>query len=223
MMRVFMRDMLVSFGVCAVIGAILVLASIASAQEWRRTPVEGAMLARIIVSERSAVLRERDAASVDASEFDWFASVVINNRDRFPRARSWLAIMGELSPHVTMRKPTTTARQEWTSTLVGCTERQPAGWIRERDGKWDIYALRWQSFCIDIRDRWVRGDFEVHEDAIAWGSVDDSKRRMCRPKNPLCLLHHFSGGNLFFALAGSAACRDEVQESFVEAHCEGRR
>ncbi len=191
---------------------------------WPRTLVQGAMLARIVVSERSEVLRGDD---FDRAEIDWLASVVINNGPRFRSARSWLDVMRKLSPHVTQAAPPTRPRHEWTSTLYGCTEAQPTGWVRERDGNWDSYALRWQSFCLDVRDRWVRGEFVHNADAFKWGNIDDSRKHICAASSPFCPLAAFVGvngrTNVFFGFTGSPSCSAAVRESFVEAHCEGRR
>lgn len=186
---------------------------------WKRTKAQGALLARIIVSERSAVLRGSD---YDPAELDLFASVVINNRDRFANAHGWIDVMGRLSPHVALLEPPTRPRQEWTSTLHGCTEAKPGGWVDERDGDWRIYSLAWQSFCLDVRDRWVADQWQHADGVVAWGNIADSKRQLCRKVKRLCLVQHFADGNLFFGRAGDPACNLAAQESFVEAHCEGR-
>lgn len=192
---------------------------------WRRTAAQGAMLARVIVSERSDVLRSDD---YDHGEIDLFASVVLNNRGLLKKARGWLDVLGELAPHVTRRREPTKPRHLWTSTLVGCTEAQPSGWVSERDGDWRIYQLRWQSFCLDVRDRWIRGQFTLTSDVIAWGNLEDSQRHICgRSARNLCPVALVVGAkdriNVFFAFVGDAACSDALREAFVEEHCEGRR
>ena len=224
-------DALTTFGVCVLLGTVLLLASIAFAQSipnteraaWRRTAAQGQALARIIASERSEVLRV--GVRFDASELDLFASVVLNNRGSYSAAHGWLDVMSHLSPHVTMRRPPTRPRHEWTSTLVGCTAAQPSGWVSERDGNWNQYARQWQSLCLDIQDRWVRGEFVITPGVIAWGNIDDAKRHLCkRSSRNLCPVAMFVGANdranVWFARNGDDVCSASLRAAFVEDHCE---
>ena len=204
-----------------IIGVVLALiaaplAAHAAGDAWNRSKAQGALLARIIVNENSSMLLPN--RTYDPTETQWYAAVAINNRKRFA-AHGWLDVIGHLAPHVSLLKPYTQPRQEWTSTLVGCTEKKPTLWVDERDGNWELYALRWQSFCLDVRDEWLSSEPAVNADVIAWGSIADSKRQLCRPRPRLCLITAFAGGNLFFGRAGSPSCDAAAQESFVEAHC----
>ncbi len=208
-----------------VVLVILTFACVASAQRaWVRSRAQGILLARIIVNEQSRVIRPNGGADLD--ELSWFASAVVNNRERYGKSvHGWLDVLGKLAPHVARLRPISRPRQEWTSTLTGCTEAQPSGWVPERDGDWEIYALNWQSFCLDVRDSWVNDTFTHYPDVNTWGNLADTQNQLCRPRRhgALCLMQRFEGGNFFLGPAGSASCNYTMQEEFVEAHCEGRR
>ena len=188
---------------------------------WARTKAQGALIARIVVNENSAMLLPN--RTFDPAEVEWFMAVAVNNRPRFKSAHNWLDVIGRLAPHVAMLRPYTRPRQRWTSTLYGCTDAQPRGWVPERDGDWRIYALKWQSFCLDVRDLWISAPTAVNADAMTWGSVDDAKHQLCRPRPKLCPIVAFPGGNIFFGKVGAASCNAALAEDFTEAHCEGRR
>ena len=185
---------------------------------WARTPAQAALLARVIVNENSSMLLPN--RTWDAVETEWFAAVAINSRQRFA-AHGWLDVIARLAPHVGLLRPYTRPRQEWTSTLHGCTEAKPTLWVDARDGDWNLYSLRWQSFCLDVREYWLRAKAPINADVMAWGSIADSERQLCRPRPRLCLITRFPGGNLFFGRVGAASCNDALREEFVEARCEG--
>jgi hypothetical protein len=208
----------------ALLGTVLLLARAAAGRHdpWARTPEQGAMIARIIANERSEFLRGDPSA--DRNEIHWFLSVVSNNRDRLAPKEGWSGVLRRLAPHVTGAKPPTRHRQAVNASLVGCSERKPALWQDDIDGNWDQYSLQWQSLCLDVRDLWVRGEWEHQPGVITWGNTRDSERQLCRGRSRLCLVGRFEGGpiggNLFFGLADGDACRPGLQEEFVEERCQ---
>lgn len=177
------------------------------------------MLARIIINEQSAPIR---GETYDPREIDLIASVVLNNRTRFPGAKSWLEIMRRLAPHVTRAKEVTRAHHAWTGDLpAGCSKTRPATWDDVANGPWVAWAPHWQNFCQLVVAKWTAGDIERNHDVITWGATTHSRSHLCRPVTPAgyCLVTSVPRGNHFFAWAGAASCSAEATRAFQTAHC----
>lgn len=194
---------------------LLVLLVMVSAPSYGldRTREEGAVLARILVSEDTRVIRDRQpdckascgTGGVLTPDAHAIAEVVVNNRVRFPKEGTFLGIMRKLAPHVTTAVPVNKPRQEWTSTLPSRGKTVPAGWAASRDGSWRMYAENWAAFRDEVVERWVTDDFEEVTSCrlpIMWGTEADFQRN----KHWLCRCACEGCVNVIAARRGSEGC-----------------
>lgn len=154
--------------------------------DWVRTRDEGCRLARMGVSEDTRPLRRRAGGGTEGeltADHHGIAAVVKNNMGRLSlkrhrlkgKAKTWVQVMGELSPHVNRvvelkpGKP----RQVWTSSLPCAGDEMPEGWEDDpQAGDWEIARQFWPTFRDEVVRLWLTDDFDhVPGKPIGWGSM----------------------------------------------------
>jgi hypothetical protein len=188
---------------------------------WERTRAQGVALARIVVSEDTRVIRDRQpdckascgtsgALSPDAHGI---ALTVEENAKVMRGVKSYMDVMQRLSPHVTGAVPTNRARQAWTSTLPATGKEQPEGWVESRDGNWKSYANNWVAFREEMVQTWLGGSMEkvVPHPPLAWGNAEDYER--FKLERGLCRLPCIGCVNTFAAKKGTPGCLNEEKKT----------
>ncbi len=183
---------------------------------WKRTRAQGALLARMFVSEASSALWRKPRGTEGELTLDHrlIMQTIYNHRQSRQSFKGWIDVMAFLSPHVgQIKDPVDGTRQRWTSGLKADGDGPPDAWIDARsphtgkpDGDWRVHGPFWVALREETIDVWMNTDFAVIDSYMKkkprkWGNEQDVIRTLEKYPDNWCVLDTDTS-NFFMARPG---------------------